>query len=442
METVHQIWVKYKLFRIFLIIALIWFFIRLVFQFAYQSDFGQQWSLPDDLQVYKLTTERLFTHAQLYHPEEVYSIEYFQYAPSYALAIYPLTRLPTPVLSVGWILIQIFLYFCLWQRWNSILAYLELFPARNFLLRTLPLWLFFSQFWADVAYGNVYILMALLSTLLLEAVLKRQLGWSILWLGIILQIKPQCSFAILIPFLQRDFKFLFKSLVGSGLVYLGCVGLTMLAVGANYILAQYFAYFRYLISLNSFFPWDKLPFLGYNHSILQTVIHFTGFPLSGLTVGIATFLKMVLLAPLVYLSWQFSRSQRSGSNAAILALGWYLGIFFMMDIVWEVTLALPILALIWPMLHSRAEKWFLAILIGLYALLDFWQIISYLIWGDAILWQDSGYLLTDPAIYIPIILLVILALYVILIRYLFNQQFSLRQTISSSDKAARNVSLE
>jgi hypothetical protein len=441
METLHQLWSKNKIFRIFLIVALVWFLIRLVFQLAYLSDFGQQWVLPDDLQVYKLTAERLVAHTDLYRPEEVYSIEYFQYAPSFALAFYPLARLPLPALSIGWMLLQIFFCFILWQRWNSILAYLKLFPARNILLLTLPAWLFFSQYWGDVAYGNIYILMALLSTLLLESVLKRQLGWTILWLGIILQIKPQCSFAMVIPLCQRDFKFLFKSLAGSALVYLGCVGLTMAAAGGNYVMGQYFAYFEFVKSLNAFFPWSKLPFLGYNHSILQTVIYFTGLSYSSLAVGITAFIKIVFMVPLVYLSWQFGRNRRSQSSALMLALAWYVGVFFLMDIVWEVTLILPILAMIWPVLRNRTEKWIVAFPIVLYVLLDFWQIASYLIWGDAILWQDSGYLLTDPAIYFPIILLVLLLVYVMLIRDLFNQQLSPRQAQLMSDKSTPAIPL-
>ncbi len=91
----------------------------------------------------------------------------------------------------------------------------------------------------------------------------------------------------------------------------------------------------------------------------------------------------------------------------ILALGWYLAIFLMMDVVWEVTLVLPVLALVWPTLRNTWERWGLGVLIGVYAALDIWQIISYLVWGDAILWQGSSYILTDPAIYVPIILLVL-----------------------------------
>ena len=107
----------------------------------------------------------------------------------------------------------------------------------------------------------------------------------------------------------------------------------------------------------------------------------------------------------------------------MLALGWYLGIFIAMDVIWEASLALAILALLWPTLHSAWEKWGLGSLIGIYVVLDIIRLAGYLIGGDAVLWQDS-YLLTDPAIYIPIILLVFMVLYAALLRVIGNSKSS------------------
>ncbi len=436
MDTLRQVWSKSKLFRGLMIVAILWFVIRLLFQIAYQSSFGEEWFLADDLQVYKLTSERLLQHEQIYRSDEVLSIEYFQYTPAFALLFSPLTRLPIPVLSVGWTVIQLALYYFLWDRWRSIFKYLELHQAGNVLLRLLPLWLFFSQFWADVAFGNIYILMALLSTLLIETILKRRLALSIILVGLILLTKPQCAFALVIPVFQRDLRFLVKIILGSGLVYLASIGLTMAAVGSTYTLFQYSAYFQFLGSLNSYYPWDKLPFLGYNHSILQSVIHYLGIPFSKMALGLTALIKFVFLAPIVDLSWRFSRRSQSQANALILALCWYLGVFFLMDIIWEITLALPLLALCWPMLHTRLEKWAIGVLTFIYVMMDFWQTISYLIWGDAILWEGSGYILSDPAIYVPIILIVILSFYIILLRNLYVHQASEKADITLEENAA------
>jgi hypothetical protein len=298
------------------------------------------------------------------------------------------------------------------------LEYLGLNSAKEVLVQTLPAWLIFSAFWSDLAYANVYVIMALLATLLIAAVIKRRLGWAIIWLGLIIQIKPQWAFAIFILIGQRDWKFLLKLLAGAGLFYLSCMGATMLVVGSNNTLSQYSAYFSFMTSMDDYYPWTKLPFLGYNHSILQTVIHFAGLPLSKLTLGIANLIKLVLLVPLLWLSWQFNQINRPQSHALMLALGWYLGIFIIMDVIWELTLTLSVFSVIWPMLRATWGKWGMGMLVGIYVALDIWRAVSYLIWGNNILWQGSGYVMTDPALYVPIILLVLLALYIALLRNL------------------------
>ena len=50
----------------------------------------------------------------------------------------------------------------------------------------------------------------------------------------------------------------------------------------------------------------------------------------------------------------------------------------------------------------------------MYALLDIWRLVSYIGLGDAVLYQGA-YVLTDPLIYIPWILFVLLAFYAILL---------------------------
>ncbi len=121
----------------------------------------------------------------------------------------------------------------------------------------MPVWLIFSTFWADLAYANVYVIMALLATLLIEAVLKHRLGWSILWLGLIIQIKPQWAFAIFIPLCLREWKFLFKLLAGAGLLYLACMGASMLAVGSGFICFTIPGIFPIYELVEFLFPMDQ-----------------------------------------------------------------------------------------------------------------------------------------------------------------------------------------
>ena len=71
----------------------------------------------------------------------------------------------------------------------------------------------FTTFWNDLAYLNVYIFMALLATLLIDAILCERLGWSVLWASIILQIKPQWAFAVAVPLLLGRYRFFARLLV-------------------------------------------------------------------------------------------------------------------------------------------------------------------------------------------------------------------------------------
>ncbi len=58
MESLRQVWSQSKTFRTLFIIAIVWFVLRLAFQIAYQSNFGEKWFLADDMQTYKLAAER------------------------------------------------------------------------------------------------------------------------------------------------------------------------------------------------------------------------------------------------------------------------------------------------------------------------------------------------------------------------------------------------
>jgi len=69
------------------------------------------------------------------------------------------------------------------------------------------------------------------------------------------------------------------------------------------------------------------------------------------------------------------------------------------------------------LLAASEQKWtrvFLWVLFGPYALLDIWRLVSYIAFGDSILYQGA-YVLTDPLIYIPWIMIVLLVFYAMLL---------------------------
>jgi hypothetical protein len=80
--------------------------------------------------------------------------------------------------------------------------------AAEVLVRLFPLWIIFTGLLYEIAYMNIYIFMAFIATLLIEAMLYQQTGKAILWLAILLPIKPQWAFALGIPFLLGRWRFL------------------------------------------------------------------------------------------------------------------------------------------------------------------------------------------------------------------------------------------
>ena len=287
--------------------------------------------------------------------------------------------------------------------------------------RLLPLYLVFSPFWDDLSYMNTYIIVALFATLLIDAILRDKLGWASFWLGaVILPIKPHWAFALALPLLLGRYRFFLKVVVGAALAYLIVAAITILAGGVEYGIRQYQDYFAFLSRLTGDYPWwgpDK-PFLGYNHSILQIVLYTLG--VSPANMQLATILKLILLLPLGWISWKFLRNpgNRSGralsETALALAFVFYLGAFIWLDMVWELSLGIVIFAYLLATTEHRGTRVLLWLLFGPYALLDIWRLVSYLALGDNVLYEGA-YVLTDPLIYVPWIMMILLVFYAILL---------------------------
>jgi hypothetical protein len=279
---------------------------------------------------------------------------------------------------------------------------------------------------------NTYLLIALFDTFLIQAVLQENLMWASFWLGaVILPIKPHWAFALALPLLLGRYRFFFKLLLGAVLAYLLVAGITILAGGMDYGIRQYQDYFAFLARLTRDYPWwgpDK-PFLGYNHSIMQIVLYWLG--VSTTNMRLATIIKLILLIPLGWISLKFLRhpSEKAGhevpTTALALVFAFYLGAFIWLDMVWELSLGMVIFAYL---LANTEEKWIrnlLWIIFAPYALLDIWRLVSYISFGDNILYQGS-YVLTDPLIYVPWIMMILLVFYAVLLsklnRYSLNPQ--------------------
>jgi hypothetical protein len=412
-----------------LIAALVYAILRLAIQIFLFSDALQPQAISQGAQVSADLQLSYIPAAQHFQArEDIYlkgSLEvlehHFPYSPAFAFFFMPILLLPINILVPFLLLLHIATYALLYIWWDRIFEKNQLHNVALMWARMLPLFLVFSAFWDDLAYMNIYLIVALFATFLIDAILQEKLGWAIFWLGVvILPIKPHWAFALALPLLLGRYKFFFRLLIGSILAYLAVAGVTILAGGVEYGLRQYQDYFGFLARLSRDFPWwgpDK-PFLGYNHSIMQIVLYYLG--VSPENMRIATIVKLLLLAPLglVGLKFLLRPLGKAGYEAPNVALSFvfalYLGAFIWLDMVWELSLGLVIFAYLLATTCEKGTKILLWILFAPYALLDIWRLVSYIALGDSILYEGA-YVLTDPLIYVPWIMMILLMFYALLL---------------------------
>lgn len=432
MNIIKQCWQESKAYRVLLVSAIIYAVLRLAIQIYLFSDALQPEAIAEGGQVSADLQQSYIPAAQHFQAgEDLYlkgSLEvlefHFPYSPAFAFFFMPILLLPLNILVPLLVVLHVAAYWLFYIWWCRIFQKNNLPDVANMWARTLPLFLVFSAFWDDLAYLNIYLITALFATFLIDAILQEKLGWSIFWLGaVILPIKPHWAFAAALPLLLGRYRFFLKLLVGSILAYLMMLGITILGGGADYVIRQYQDYFGFLARLSRDFPWwgpDK-PFLGYNHSVMQIVLYHLG--VSPANMQLATVIKFILLAPL---GWIVIRSLRNFSGkssiqnpetALALVFALYLGAFIWLDMVWELSLGLVIFAYL---LATSEQRWIRILLWSVfapYALLDIWRLASYIGFGDSILYEGA-YVLTDPFIYIPWIMIILLAFYALLLNKL------------------------
>lgn len=420
-----------------LIAAIVYAVLRLAMQIylfadAFQPDAVEKGvQVSADLQQSYIASARHFRAGEdLYLKGSLEHVEaHYLYSPAFAFFFGPLLLLPLQILLPLMLLIHILAYALLYIWWDKIFQQTDLKNISLQWARLLPVFLVFSPFWDDLSYMNTYIIVALFATFLIDAILQENLGWASFWLGaVILPIKPHWAFALALPLLLGRYKFFLRLLLGSLLAYLGVAGITILAGGAGYGLQQYQDYFGFLARLARDYPWwgpDK-PFLGYNHSILQIVLYYLG--VSPANMRLAAIIKLILLIPLGLIGLKFLRHPLNKPGfevpeiALALAFVLYLGAFIWLDMVWELSLGLVIFAYLLATIQQKNIKLLLWIIFAPYALLDIWRLVSYIAWGDNILYEGA-YVLTDPLIYVPWIMMVLLAFYALLLQKL--NQYSL-----------------
>ena len=436
MNRIREYWSTSKAYRVLLVASIVYVMLRLAVQLFLFYDAMQTQTTAEGAQVsvdlqlaYIPAAEHFRDREDLYLQGSLDVLEYhYNYAPSFAFFFGPLLLLPLGIQVPLHIVLRIAAYMILYIVWARIFEKYKLSALARMWAKLLPAFLVFTVFWDDLAYLNIYLIIALFATFLIEAVLDENLGWAIFWLGVvILPIKPFWGFALAVPLLLGRYKFFFQLLAGSFLAYLAVAGVTILAGGMEYGIQQYQDYFAFLGRLSSDFPWRGPgdPFLGYNHSVMQIVLYYLGVSPSNMQVG--TIVKLILLLPLAWIALKFLRHpiDRSGrevpETALALAFALYLGAFIWLDTVWELSLALVVFAYLITTIQSRNIRLFLWILFAPYALLDIWRLVSYIALGDSVLYEGA-YVLTDPLIYVPWIMIMLLVFYALLLRQLNRTQ--------------------
>lgn len=378
--------------------------------------------VPVDLQIYLDAAARIRDGLPLYPTGEI--IEVFQYAPPYALANVPFLWLPrwmTVLVHSG---MHIAAYLGLYWVWVRIFKTCGLPRVVDGLVGMLPVWLVFSAFWSDLGYLNIYIIVALLGSLLIDALLREKFGASLLWLSLILQTKPHWAFALALPVLLGRFRWFVKLIGAAAAVYLGIVGITMLVAGPSYVLEQMLAYGRLLSDLSEGFPWrgPEEPFLGYNHSVKQVIYY--GLGVTQTATWIVAAVKLTLLIPLGLIAVRFFLRARRGNTftaptALELAFAFYLGAFIWLDMVWELSLGIVIYTYLVSAAVCGSSRVVVHLAFLPYALIDLWQLLTVMIFGvEAV--SPGMYILTDPSIYVPMILGVLLLFYALLLARLWR----------------------
>jgi hypothetical protein len=420
-QALRQQWGTSRSFRVLTVLALIGLLINLALTALWQLEvFAFDENPPaNDLKIYLEAGERFLNREDLYiAPRPDFGL--YAYSPPFAALMGLLTYVPYQLLWLFDALLHIVIYWALYWRWYTLFRQQGLNGAAETLVRLFPLWLIFTGLLYEIAYMNIYIFMAFIATLLLEAMLYQEAGKAILWLTILLLVKPQWAFALGIPFLLGQWRFLGKVMGGAVLAYLAIFALMSLITG-GYALEQYLEYVQFLGSIPGSFIWNTMSrdgHIGYNNSIMQLVVFFTENARS--SVGMTTAVKILLSLPLLAVFWRFRRTPPEDAAPALIlewAFALYLLAFLWLDVVTELTFGIVVFSYLLGTLADQSSKAWARLLFLPYALTLIWITFS----GIASFVAPLPDILIDPSLFIPFILIALLGLYGLLLWRLKNR---------------------
>jgi len=410
-ETLRQQWRNSNSFRVWTILAIIGSVINIALTVLWQMEIVTFEDTPpaNDLKIYLEAGNRFLQREDLYiAPRPDFGL--YAYSPTFAMLVSVLTFLPYKVVWIVDAFLHIIFYWAIYWRWFTIFRQQGLDSAAEALIRLFPLWIIFTGLLYEIAYMNIYIFMAFFATLLIEAMLYQQTGKAILWLAILLPIKPQWAFALGIPFLLGQWRFLAKVVIGGLLAYAATFAVTTLVTG-SYALQQYREYGQFLGSIPYTFVWNTLSkdgHTGYNNSIMQLIVFFTNN--APYSVGLTTAIKILFSLPLVAIYWHYRRNAAQEVMSGFTlewAFALYLLAFLWLDVVTELTFGIVIFSYLLGTLSSQSLKNIAQLIFLPYALTLIWITVT----GIVFFIVPLPDVIFDPSLFIPFILIATLGLY-------------------------------
>lgn len=295
-----------------------------------------------------------------------------------------------------------------WLVWRAVLR--EFIPdSTRVMAAWLPLWLVYSQWFADQNFLNIYTFLMTLSGALMLAVAHKRTWIAIALSVLILQTKPHYAFPIVLPLLFGRWRYFAKLLAAIVAAYALVTGITILVVGPATGVTLYGEYLRFLTSITQNYPWGSF-YLGYNHS-WYSILHWL-FGIQAWTPAAVASLKIATFAPLGWLIWKWLRGRFAdrATGALGLTLALHLWSMTLLDQLWELSLAIVVAGYLTSAGSPRVQRFALAIgapfaLLGVAQLVG-WRIAQWL--GAS---PDQG----DPTAIFPLIMIAALGLYALLV---------------------------
>lgn len=352
---------------------LLGFFGAMLFMPDYTRDEARSWS---DLVTYLDAADAIRNQTPVYELDGWEDVMAYHYHPAFALALSPFAGLPFRIVSVLWLGVLVAAYLGAIRVWYRVLEHLSPDSRPTYII-WLPMTLLFSEWYANLLYGNIAGVLFFLSGLLSLYIVQQKPRQAGLVALLIVLLKPQWLFPLLLPMVFRRWRFFLTLaayvVVGYVLVSLIFVGL----MGAEYGLDTLRDYFKFLTVLNDVYPWTgkTLAFEDMNHSWRQIFLSYFGFQdwISYASEGMKV-LMAGLVGWLAFKAWRQKIGLGSELAFCFLGLGYLLAMALLAQL-WEL-LAGIVFFLYLQSVNDRGVRRF-SLLFLVYALYELIAIVSF-----------------------------------------------------------------